>query len=79
MSILNGKTIHSTTRMCKPPYDDTGWLRLDFTDGTHAIIIAGYMGYTGQSEDEYPTTIGITTMELEPDLVPMTPEQLSAC
>ena len=46
--------------MRKPEYDDTGWLKLDFTDGTHCVIGAGYGSYTGESEDEYPTCIWFT-------------------
>lgn len=56
---LTGKTISAATRMKKPEYDDEGWLRLDFTDGTHCVIVAWYGGYTGESEDEYPTSITI--------------------
>jgi hypothetical protein len=57
---ITGKTIAQVTEMKKPEYDDTGWLKLDFTDGTHCVIWAGYDSYTGDSEDEYPTCIGIT-------------------
>jgi hypothetical protein len=55
-----GKTISKVTRMKKPEYDDTGWLKLDFTDGTCCVIWSSYGGYTGSSEDEYPTCIGIS-------------------
>ena len=51
-------------------YDDSGYLRLDFTDGTYCYIVAGYGGYTGGSLDEYPTNIRIETVieeELEKD------------
>lgn len=58
MNII-GKTIAKITKMKKPQYDDTGWLKMDFTDGTHCIIWAGYDGWTLKSEDEYPTRIGI--------------------
>lgn len=59
MNII-GKTIAKITEMKKPQYDDTGWLKMDFTDGTHCIIWAGYGSWTSHSEDEYPTCIGIT-------------------
>jgi len=49
---ITGKTITKVTEMKKPEYDDTGWLKIDFTDGTHCVIYAGYFGYTGKSEDE---------------------------
>lgn len=55
-----GKTIASVTEMKKPQFDDEGWLRLEFTDGTVCAIVASYGGYTGKSEDENPTCIGIT-------------------
>lgn len=55
-----GKTIASVTEMKKPQFDDEGWLRLEFTDGTACTIVSSYGGYTGNSEDEYPTFIGIT-------------------
>ena len=57
---ITGKTIAQVTKMRKPEYDDTGWLKIDFTDGTHCVIWAGYGGWTGGSEDEYPTCIGVT-------------------
>jgi len=57
---ITGKTIARVTEMQKQGYDDTGWLKLDFTDGTHCVIWAGYGCYTGESEDEYPTRIGIS-------------------
>lgn len=33
---------------------------MQFSDGTKATIVAFYGGYTGESEDEYPTGIFIT-------------------
>lgn len=65
---LQGKTIAKATQMKKPTYDDDGWLKLEFTDGTSCVIWAGYGGYTGESEDEYPTTIGVIESDdgLEP-------------
>jgi len=68
MNII-GKTIANVTEMKKPEYDDTGWLKLDFTDGTHCVIWASYCGYTGDSEDEYPTCIGISN-DMEGQLIP---------
>lgn len=58
---ITGKTIAKVTRMEKPGYDDAGWLKLDFTDGSFCVIWAGYddSSYTGNSEGEYPTRIGI--------------------
>ncbi len=64
-----GKTISKATRMKKPEYDDTGWLKLDFTDGTCCVIVSYYGGYTGLSEDEYPTYIGFR--DESDDLVPV--------
>jgi hypothetical protein len=66
---LVGKTIRSATRMKKPEYDDDGWLKLEFTDGTSCVVVAYYCGYTGKSEDEYPTGINVT--EKEEGLVPL--------
>ena len=60
---LIGKTITEAEIMKMPAYDDDGWLRLTFTDGTKAVIVASYGGYTGRSEDEYPTRIDITDDE----------------
>lgn len=37
------------------PYDDGDDLKITFTDGFSFIIKASYGGYTGKSEDEYPT------------------------
>jgi hypothetical protein len=56
---LVGKTIASVTKMKKPQFDDEGWLRLEFTDGTSCVIVASYQDYTGDSENEYPTLIKI--------------------
>ena len=59
MNII-GKTIEKVTKIRKPEYDDPGWLKLNFTDGTHCIINAGIGSFTGFSKDEYPTFIEIT-------------------
>ena len=57
---LIGKTISALTRMKKPEFDDCGWLKLDFTDGTSCVISAGSGAWTGDSEEEYPTSIEIS-------------------
>ena len=59
-SDLIGKTIASAETMKRPGFDDSGWLRLAFTDGTIAVVVARYGDWTGDSEDEYPTSIYIT-------------------
>lgn len=56
---LVGKTITAATKMCREDKDDEGWLKLQFSDGTSCVVVAGYGGYTGKSEDEYPTFIYI--------------------
>ena len=56
---LIGKTIANVTVMKREGFDDEGWLRLKFTDGTTCLIVASYGGYTGASEDEYPTYIDV--------------------
>lgn len=56
---IEGKTIQSAVQCKRPTNDDDGWLVLRFTDGTACTIVAYYGGYTGGSEDEYPTGIGI--------------------
>ena len=57
---LIGKTITAAAVKKLAKYDDEGFLELKFSDGTEAVIVASYGGYTGSSEDEYPTYIGIT-------------------
>jgi hypothetical protein len=54
-----GKTIVGAAEMKKLQYDDQGWLKLSFSDGTDCIIWAGYGFYTGESEGEYPAILGI--------------------
>jgi hypothetical protein len=56
---LVGKTITSATKMRQREYDDTGYLRLEFSDGTTCDIVAKYGMYTGDSEDEYPTVLRV--------------------
>jgi hypothetical protein len=65
---LVGKTIASTTQMKPEQYDDEGYLRLQFTDGAECFIVAGYGGYSGESEDEYQTKIWIVE---NLDLIPI--------
>ena len=57
---LIGKTITAATLKKLAKYDDEGFLELKFSDGTEAMIVASYSGYTGSSKDEYPTFIEIT-------------------
>lgn len=57
---LTGKTIASVKRMRDAKYDDEGYLRVSFTDGTEIVIVASYGEYTGNSIDEYPSKIGIS-------------------
>jgi len=59
-SDIEGKTIRSANHVKRPEHDDEGWLMLEFTDGTKCVIVAWYGGFTGNSEDEYPTRIGIS-------------------
>ena len=66
---LTGKTIKSATKMKKPEYDDEGFLRIYFTDGTSCDIVAWYGGYSGDSEDEYPTDISVH--ECDSELIPV--------
>lgn len=56
---LEGKTVATATVMKKPEYDDTGWVRLTFSDGSECVINGSYSGYTGESEDEYPERLFI--------------------
>lgn len=59
-SDLIGKTITKAEYMRKLDYDDKGWLKLTFSDGSYCVIVAGFDMYTGNSIDEYPTYISIT-------------------
>lgn len=58
---LVGKTVAAATRLEKPGYDDEGWLRLTFTNGTACVLVAGYGEYTGNTEGEYPTHLRVAT------------------
>ena len=57
---IEGKTIQSAKQMKLRMGDDTGWLLLQFMDGT-ACVIEAYSSneYTGNSDAEYPTRIRI--------------------
>ena len=58
---IEGKTIKTARKVACETSDDEGWLLLEFTDGTKCTIVAGYgEEYTGNSEGEYPTSIGIS-------------------
>ena len=57
---LIGKTIENVSHKKLKGYDDEGYLEIKFTDGTIATVVAFYGGYTGESEDEYPTYIYVT-------------------
>jgi len=67
---LVGKTIVEARRMKLKDYDNESFLELKFTDGTKVLIEGGYTGgYTGNSEDEYPTHIHLSDRDeskLEP-------------
>jgi hypothetical protein len=55
-----GKTIKNIQQLKEKKYDDEGYLLIEFTDGSKVLIIGGYNpGYTGNSSDEYQTTISI--------------------
>jgi hypothetical protein len=56
---LVGKTIKSATFLKLKGYDDEPYLALEFTDGTTATISASYGGYSGASEDEYPSFVSV--------------------
>lgn len=62
------KTIIRVIQLKLKGHDDNGFLRLDFSDGSHAVIEGGYGGYTGDSEDEYKTCIGMCDEEREAQL-----------
>ena len=57
---LIGKTITAATQKKLVDYDDSGYLELQFSDGTKVIVVASYGSYTGGSYGEYPTGIFIT-------------------
>ncbi len=57
---LVGKTITSAKVKKLKDYNDDGFLALEFSDGTAAIITSYYGEWSGDSLDEYPTHIDIT-------------------
>lgn len=59
---LIGKTIVAVKQKKLIGHDDDGFLEMGFSDGIKATIVACYGGYTGDSEDEYPTSIFVTDM-----------------
>ena len=58
---LIGKTILSAKKMRPVGYDDEGYLKLSFSDGSSIILESTYCGYTGNSLGEYSTDIEILT------------------
>ena len=53
-----GKTISRAVRMRDPRFDDAGWLRVEFDDGSHITIEASYLDdFTRKSMGPYPTSI----------------------
>jgi hypothetical protein len=70
---LIGKTINSAYFMKHISTDDTGYIKLNFTDNTE-IIIQGYCDseWTDNSQGEYPTRINfyeIKNSRLQDDLI----------
>lgn len=58
--VLVGKTIKAVTQLKKPEYDDTGYLRVEMTDGSTYLIEGGCGDQcTMDSEGEYPTFIAL--------------------
>ncbi|NJN61138.1 MAG: hypothetical protein HC795_06055 [Coleofasciculaceae cyanobacterium RL_1_1] len=66
---LEGKTIAKAELVRSAMQDDIGRLRLDFTDGTTLFLVAGFGNYTGESVDEYPTTLKVVA-NLEDYILP---------
>lgn len=63
---LIGKTITDAKIQKLIGYDDTGYLVLNFSDGTTATVVGGYDEYyTGESTDEYPTRIHVTETKFD--------------
>jgi hypothetical protein len=59
---LIGKTIVSAKRKKLVGYYDVGFLELQFSDNTQAVIVATYdCNWTGNSENEYPTRIFVNS------------------
>lgn len=66
---LIGKTIQNIVPMKLKHYDDTGFLKLSFTDGFQCVVVGGYLECAlGNNFGEYPTRIHIedeTELEIE--------------
>lgn len=56
-SAMVGKKIASVSIHTLSGTDDGGFMRIIFTDKTECLIVGSYDAYTGESQDEYPTTI----------------------
>jgi hypothetical protein len=69
VSTLVGKTITQAMFMEHPDYDDKGYVRLEFTDGTTVLLTAYNGEYTGNSRDECPNHISIT--DRDDNLIPV--------
>lgn len=63
-SEIIGKTISKVVKMKAIGHDDSGWLKLEFTDSSSVLIEARYGCYSGNSLGEYPTRIAITDVAL---------------
>jgi hypothetical protein len=59
MQDLIGKKIIGAKLQRPSNHDDQGFLKLNFSDGSECLIVAGYDFYTGNSSGEYPTSISI--------------------
>ena len=57
---LVGKTIAHVSRLGSGKTDDEGFLLLDFSDNTSALVVCYHLpDYTGKSENEYPTGLDV--------------------
>lgn len=56
---LIGKTIINVELLKNRNTDDSGFVKLTFSDGDTAIVAGGYGRYTGDSNDEFPTKISL--------------------
>jgi len=72
---LEGRTIAKAELVRAATHDDIGCLRLDFTDGTMVFLTAGFGNYTGESLDEYPTTLKVETDAGGYDLPALDPKE----
>lgn len=59
-SDLIGKTITGCVQKKLVEYNDTGFVELQFSDNTKAIIVSSYGDWEGGSYGEYPTEIYVT-------------------